>query len=177
MFGPKRRVPIAMAVAVAASLAGLPAHAQQAATQTASSDDCKANPNALCAGLAGGDFKHGAGRFRAGHDIERQRGAGFNAGDAPVPVQEQQIEPYISVLHPETGNPRGRHWKDHALIDRQNAHPHQPQFLLGIAPGNLDIKFTPAVRGLDLKGGMPKMSRHAIGWIGIAAARDGGRQE
>ncbi len=45
MFGPKRRVPIAMAVAVAASLAGLPAHAQQAATQTASSDDCKANPN------------------------------------------------------------------------------------------------------------------------------------
>jgi iron complex outermembrane receptor protein len=34
-----------MAVAVAASLAGLPAHAQQAATQTASSDDCKANPN------------------------------------------------------------------------------------------------------------------------------------
>ena len=44
MFGPKRRIPIAMAAAVAVSLAGLPAHAQQATTQTASADDCKVNP-------------------------------------------------------------------------------------------------------------------------------------
>jgi iron complex outermembrane recepter protein len=45
MFGPKRRIPLAMAAAVAAALAGLPAHAQQTVTETASSDDCKVNPS------------------------------------------------------------------------------------------------------------------------------------
>jgi len=45
MFGPKRRIPIALAAAVALSLSGLPAHAQQTPT-TASTPNCTADPTA-----------------------------------------------------------------------------------------------------------------------------------
>src|SRR5271155_1054382 len=38
MFGPKRRIPIALAAAVAATLAGIPAYAQQEATSTTAND-------------------------------------------------------------------------------------------------------------------------------------------